>query len=77
MRASGIPVLDIGDQTASILEAEAHRAAKEDQCDVIVLGCAGMAGLAEKLSQSVKLPVIDGVTTAVAFCEALAKVRAA
>ena len=77
VRASGIPVLDIGDQTASIIEAEAHRAAKEDQCDVIVLGCAGMAGLAEKLSQSLKLPVIDGVSMAVAFCEAFAKVRAA
>ncbi len=75
--ASGIPVLNVGDQTASIIQAEAQRAAKEDGCDVIVLGCAGMAGLATKISRETGLPVIDGVSTAVAFCEALAKARAA
>ena len=77
VRASGIPVLDVGEQTANIIQAEAGRAASEDECDVIVLGCAGMAGLAAKISLDVGLPVIDGVSTAVAFCEALAKGHAA
>lgn len=77
VRASGVAVLDVGDQTANIIQAEARRAAAEDKCDVIVLGCAGMAGLAEKISLDAGLPVVDGVATAVLFCESLAKKRSA
>lgn len=76
VRASNVPVLDIGKQTAHLIETEARKAIAEDGCDAIVLGCAGMADLADDLSQSLGLPVIDGVTMAVAFCEALTRARA-
>lgn len=77
VRASDVPVLNIGSQTQHLIAAEARRAIIEDGCDVIVLGCAGMADLADDLSQQLGLPVIDGVTVAVALCEALVKARAA
>ena len=76
VHASNVPVLDIGDETAHFIETKARKAIAEDGCDAIVLGCAGMADLADDLSQSLGLPVIDGVTMAVAFCEALTRARA-
>ena len=39
--------------------------------EAIVLGCAGMADLAAKLSQKFGVPVIDGVAAAVKQAEAL------
>lgn len=76
VRASEVPVLSIGSQTAHIISAEARTAVAEDKCDVIVLGCAGMADLAADLERELGVPVIDGVTSAVAFCEALGRARA-
>lgn len=77
VRASEVPVLNVGTETAHIIAAEARKAIAEDNCDVVVLGCAGMADLAENLSLDLGVPVIDGVTVAVAFCEALLRARAA
>ena len=74
VRASDIPVLDLeaGDEaTTEILASEITTAIAEDGCDSIVLGCAGMADLADKLTLRFGLPVLDGVASAVALCEAL------
>lgn len=76
VRASEVPVLSIGNDSASRIIAEARKAMVEDNCDVIVLGCAGMAEIAETVECELGLPVIDGVTAAVAFCEALTRLRA-
>jgi len=74
VRASGVPVLDLEGAEAKVVEtvaAEIARAVAEDGCAAIVLGCAGMAELAQEMTERFGLPVIDGVTAAVAFCEAL------
>lgn len=77
VRASEVPVLEIGQRTRQIIHDEAHRACEEDKCDVIVLGCAGMAGLARSLSTDLGRPVIDGVSAAMEFCQALVRMRVA
>ncbi|MEP0521382.1 MAG: aspartate/glutamate racemase family protein [Hyphomicrobiales bacterium] len=77
VRASEVQVLNIGEHTQHAIQDEARRAINEDQCDSIVLGCAGMAKLASDMSKELKVPVIDGVTIAVGFCETLVKAQAA
>lgn len=76
VRASGVPVLELEsakDQSQQIIAAEIAIACNEDNCDAIVLGCAGMADLAAKMTARFGLPVIDGVTAAIGFCEALGR----
>ncbi len=75
VRATDIPVLKLEEQdpgTLDKLRASIQTAIHEDQCDTIVLGCAGMADLMEQLSKEFGLPVIDGVSCAVAFAESYA-----
>lgn len=62
VRASGVPVLEV-EQAGDAIAGEAARAIAEDGADAIVLGCAGMAGLAERLA-ALPVPVIDGVAAA-------------
>lgn len=74
VRATDLPVLELeepGDRVNEIVFAECLRALDEDRCGAIVLGCAGMAGLVEYLRARLPVPVIDGVTAAVKFAEAL------
>jgi allantoin racemase len=74
VRASGVPVLDLEhakDASETAIAAEIAQAVADDGCDCVVLGCAGMADLAERMSRRFGLPVIDGVAAAVAFAEAL------
>lgn len=73
VRAADIPVLALeeGDGAAGIVRAEVLRAAKEDNCEAIILGCAGMADLAESLSAECGMPVLDGVVCGLKLCEAL------
>ena len=78
VRASGIPVLDIeGDAARSrgMIEAEVARAFEEDDVASVVLGCAGMAKLAEDLTRRFGRPVIDGVAAAVGLSETLHRAR--
>jgi len=74
VRASGVPVLDLEGAAGSVVEtiaAEIARALDEDGCGAVVLGCAGMAEMAEQMTQRFGIPVIDGVAAAVTLCEAL------
>lgn len=75
VRASDVPVLAVGDKTSLLIEEEARRALQDDQCDSIVLGCAGMAQLAKELSHKLDVPVIDGVAAAVLLSEALIRLE--
>jgi allantoin racemase len=74
VRATEIPVLalEAGGAEAKIGD-EIARAFKEDGADCIVLGCAGMAGMAERLAEIYRVPVVDGVAAGVAFAIALAR----
>lgn len=80
VRASEVPVLALEDPTSDAAETIAQEIATaqaEDGCDSIVLGCAGMADLAERMERRFGLPIIDGVVAAVSLCEALHRVRLA
>jgi allantoin racemase len=75
VRASEIPVLDLekpGSNAEATISAEIARALEEDQSEAIVLGCAGMADLAGRLSAAHGVPVLDGVSCAVKLAEGLA-----
>jgi Asp/Glu/hydantoin racemase len=50
---------------------------REDGADVVILGGAGLAGLAAKLKAMVDAPLLDGVACAVAMAEALARQKPA
>ncbi|MDR3497139.1 MAG: aspartate/glutamate racemase family protein [Ancalomicrobiaceae bacterium] len=78
IRAAGIEVLALEDPSSGAvekLEAEIEAAKLHDRAEAIVLGCAGMADLAAKLSAAHGLPVVDGVAAAVAFAEALVRLK--
>ncbi|MFC0542020.1 aspartate/glutamate racemase family protein [Kutzneria chonburiensis] len=63
VRACEVPVLEIALAEKAVTE-ECRAAAAKDGCDAIVLGCAGMADLAARLTAELGLPVIDGVAAA-------------
>lgn len=76
VRAAEVPVLALEDRDAGAvgrIAAEIARAQAEDRADAIVLGCAGMADLADELSAAHGLPVVDGVASAVVLAEGLAR----
>ena len=73
VHACDIPVLDLDSPSAWAAVGQACAAARDaDGCDVIVLGCAGMTGLAASLTTDLGLPVVDGVAAAVKLAESLA-----
>ena len=74
VRASDIPVLELDNPASNAsarISEEIERAKSEDHAEVIVLGCAGMAELAQRLSAKHDLPVVDGVAAAVKLAEGL------
>jgi allantoin racemase len=72
VRAVEIPVLDLEDPgAAAAVTKECAAAVAEDGCDAIVLGCAGMADLAARVSAEIGVPVVDGVAAAVRTVESL------
>jgi len=73
VRACEVPVLTLDDPASNAsaqISAEIERCKREDDAEVIVLGCAGMADLAARLSEQHDLPVLDGVASAVKLAEA-------
>ena len=78
VRSSKVAVLDLekpGSDARARISAEIGRAVAEDQAEAIVLGCAGMADLAETLSRDHQLPVLDGVSCAVGLAESMVRLR--
>lgn len=76
VRACEIPVLELdnpeGESYTKIL-SECRVALAKDRCGAIVLGCAGMADLCQRLSGALGVPVIDGVAVATTMVEALVR----
>jgi Asp/Glu/hydantoin racemase len=60
---------------ATALVRLARRAERELEADVVILGGAGLAGLAPQLRTRCELPVVDGLAAAIAQAEALAQLR--
>lgn len=76
VRASGIGVLDLDRAPDDALEAiasAATRAIVEDGAEVICLGCGGMSGLNERVTERTGVPVVDGVKAAVTVAESLVR----
>ncbi len=74
VRAIDLPVLGLEEDPVTaerLLLDEIERAKIEDRAEAIVLGCAGMSRLCERLSEATGVPVIDGVTAALKIAEAL------
>ncbi|MDK1386056.1 aspartate/glutamate racemase family protein [Sinorhizobium sp. 8-89] len=74
VRAADIPVLDLEDKASGALvklRRQIELALTEDGAEAIVLGCAGMADLAQALQREYGVPVVDGVSAAVKQAEAL------
>jgi allantoin racemase len=72
VRACEVPVLALDDPASNaseLISAEIELAKREDNAEVIVLGCAGMAELAARLSEQHGLPIVDGVASAVKLAE--------
>jgi allantoin racemase len=73
IHACDVPVLDLDSPLAwNSVEKTCAEAKAADGCDVIVLGCAGMTGLAAALTGELGIPVVDGVAAAVKMVESLA-----
>lgn len=78
VRSSEVAVLELehpGSDACNRISAEIGRAVAEDRAEAIVLGCAGMADLAESLAIEHGIPVLDGVTCAVGLAEAMVRLR--
>ncbi|MFF1713806.1 aspartate/glutamate racemase family protein [Streptomyces sp. NPDC058268] len=69
---TGLGVLDLGDSEVTVRAflAAAERA-RDAGAEVLVLGCAGMTGLQEKVGAALDMPVVDGVAAAVKLAESL------
>ncbi|WP_371529773.1 aspartate/glutamate racemase family protein [Streptomyces sp. NBC_01283] len=69
---TGLGVLDLGDSEVTVRAflAAAERA-RDAGAEVLVLGCAGMTGLQEKVGAALDMPVVDGVAAAVRLAESL------
>ena len=76
VRAANVAVLDLehsGSDACLKIRGEIRSAIREDGCDAIVLGCAGMTDLAKSLQIEFGLPVLDGVACALAMAESTAR----
>jgi allantoin racemase len=76
VRASDVAVLELEDAASGAcdkIKLEIARAIADDHAEAIVLGCAGMTDLVDSMSQHFGLPVLDGVTCAVALCDSMVR----
>jgi len=78
LHAIDLPVLSLEDGSGLAQEKVREQciaAKKSDGSGAIVLGCGGMADLAQELTRELRIPVIDGVSAAVKMVESLAALR--
>lgn len=76
VRSSEVAVLELEHANPAAykkIEDEIARAIDQDRAEAIVLGCAGMADLADAMSERFGVPVLDGLTCAVGLCESMVR----
>jgi len=71
IRITGLGVIATDEEKREKLIQEGIKAVKEDGAEVLILGCAGMAGFDKKIEKIVNVPVIDGVVSALMIMESL------
>ena len=73
-----VPVLDlenISKENLDKLNKGIQDTKENDNAEAIILGCAGMADLAKNLETKHKLPVIEGVSSAIVLAEGLVNLK--
>ncbi|MCK5767615.1 MAG: Asp/Glu/hydantoin racemase [Candidatus Atribacteria bacterium] len=75
IRITGLGVIATDEEKREKLVQEGMKAIKEDGAEVLILGCAGMAGFDKKIEKIVGVPVIDGVVSALMIIESLNRYR--
>ena len=78
IRTIDLPVLALEESSAVAgerIREQCRLAMQQDNSGAVVLGCGGMAGLADQLTSELGIPVIDGVTAAVKLMESLLSLR--
>ncbi|UCD81942.1 MAG: Asp/Glu racemase [Desulfobacterales bacterium] len=74
VRAVEMSVLETETRSSRVqdtLISEGRKAVTEDRAEVLLLGCAGMAGLDKDMEDALGVPVLDGVVCAVKMAESL------
>jgi len=74
VRALNMKVLETDakpDETKTAVLEIGKRAIEEDGAEVMILGCAGMAGYSEELAKQLGVPVLDPTSVALKVAEAL------
>jgi allantoin racemase len=74
VRANGMTTAEVDHDPARAMATildEARKAVEIDHAEAICLGCAGMAGLEEAITDQLGVPVIDGVAAAVGLAQML------
>ena len=71
VRITGLGVVGNDKEKREKLIQEGEKAVEEDGAEVLILGCAGMAGLDKEIEKIVNVPVIDGVVSALMLIESL------
>ncbi|HUT87186.1 MAG TPA: aspartate/glutamate racemase family protein [Candidatus Heimdallarchaeota archaeon] len=77
VRTVDIPVIDLQKDKATQAErvfAEAKKAIEEDGADTIVLGCGGLLGVGEQISNELEVPVIVPGIAALKISESLIQI---
>ncbi len=77
IRGIGIQVLNLKEtkELVNIIAEESMKAVEEDGADIIVLGCTGLAGIAEQIELKIGVPVIDPALSALKMLEALVRMN--
>ena len=73
IRATGLEVVANDKEKREKLIQEGEKAVKEDRAEVLILGCAGMAGMDKEIEKAIGVPVIDGVVSALLIMESLVR----
>jgi len=71
IRATGLGVVANDKEKREKLIQEGEKAVTEDRAEVLILGCAGMAGMDKEIEKAIEVPVIDGVVSALMLIESL------
>jgi allantoin racemase len=78
VRPLGVTVVETSHdpgKTKGAILAVAREAIEEDGAEVIILGCAGMAGYAEELERELGVPVLDPNAVALKMAEAMVDLK--
>jgi Asp/Glu/hydantoin racemase len=68
-------IASVQDEKADALIEACRLAVEQDEADVVILGGAPLAGLAGRVADRVKVPLVDGVAAAVRQAEVLVGLR--